>query len=89
MAIVKLSDCFIGLHEADITGKMALRMLSSTTARVMERRRWRTLAAKRPIVADIGPDSADDSLQFRQHGHRRVVGMDARGAQDMGLTDNW
>src|ERR1700733_10776007 len=48
----------IRLHEAHIAGKMALRMLPGTTARVMERcRRW-VFAAKRPVIANIGPDPA-------------------------------
>src|SRR5260370_23890386 len=52
----------IGLHEAHIAGKMALRMLPGTTARRMERRRRWVPAAERPVVADIGPDPAGDSL---------------------------
>ena len=74
----------IGLHEAHIAGKMALRMFAGTIARVMERGRRRGFAAKRPIIANIGPDPAGDSLQFREHGHRRVVGVDAFRAQDVG-----
>src|ERR1700724_3804648 len=38
----------IGLHEAHIAGKMALRMFPGTTARVMERGRRRIRAAQRP-----------------------------------------
>src|SRR6267378_6992297 len=86
LSLVKLvvSIKGIGLHEAHIAGKMALRMLPGTTARVMERcRRW-VFAAKRPVIADIGPDPAGDSLQFREYGHRRVVGVDAFRAHDMG-----
>jgi len=81
----------IGLHEAHIAGKMALRMLPGTTARVMERcRRW-VVAAKRPVIANVGPDPAGDGLQFREHGHRRVVGVDAFRAHDMGPDglNNW
>src|SRR4029077_3253296 len=74
----------IGLHEAHIAGKMALRMLPGTTARVMERCcRW-VFAAKRPVIADIGPDPAGDRLKLGQHGHRRVIGVDAFRAHDMG-----
>src|SRR5712664_3454896 len=81
----------IGLHEAHIAGKMALRMLPGTTARVMERRRRWVFAAKRMIIADIGPDPAGDSLQFREYGHRRVIGVDAFRAHDMGpyRLNNW
>ncbi len=81
----------IRLHEAHIAGKMALRMLPGTTARVMERcRRW-VFAAKRPVIADIGPDPAGDSLQFREYGHRRVIGVDAFRAHDMSSDrlNNW
>src|ERR1035437_1070458 len=74
----------IGLHEAYIAGKMALRMLSSTAARVMERRRRRIFAAKRPVIANIEADPAGDSLQFREYGHRRVIGVDAFRAQHRG-----
>jgi hypothetical protein len=50
----------------------------------MERcRRW-VFAAKRPVIANIGPDPAGDSLQFRQYEHRRVIGVDAFRAHDMG-----
>jgi hypothetical protein len=43
----------VGLHEAHIAGKMALRMLPGTTARVMERRRGWIFAAERPVVAEV------------------------------------
>jgi hypothetical protein len=81
----------IGLHEAQIAGKMALRMLPGTTARVIEHcRRW-VFAAKRPVIANIGPDPAGDSLQFCEHGHRRVVGVDAFRGHDVGpdRLNNW
>src|SRR5882724_4107603 len=77
----------IGRHQAHIAGKMASRMLPGTTARVMERcRRW-VFAAKRPVIAD----TAGDSLQFREYGHRRVIGVDAFRAHDMGpyRLNNW
>jgi hypothetical protein len=57
----------------------------------MERcRRW-VFAAKRPVIANIGPDPAGDSLKFREYGHRRVVGVDAFRAHDIGLDrhNNW
>jgi hypothetical protein len=73
----------IGLHNAHIAGKMFSRMFPGTTARVMERCRGWVRTAKRAVIADIGPDPADNSFQFRQHRHRRVVGMDALGAQHM------
>jgi hypothetical protein len=81
----------IGLHEAHIAGKMALRMFPGTTARVMERGRRRIRAAKRPVIANIGPDPAGDSLQFGQYGHRRVIGVDTFRAHDMGpdRLNNW
>src|SRR6202161_4971001 len=52
----------ICLHEAHIAGKMALRMLPGTTARVMARcRRW-VFATERSVVADIGPNPTEDGL---------------------------
>src|ERR1700733_11971910 len=44
------------------------------------------VSAKRPVVANIGPDPAGDGLQFRQHRHRRIVSVDAFRAHDMGLA---
>jgi hypothetical protein len=43
----------IGLHQAHIAGKMALRVLSSPVARVVEQGRRRIRAAKRPVIANI------------------------------------
>ncbi len=74
----------IGLHQTNVASKMALRMLSSPVARVIEQRRRRIVAAKWPVIANIRPDPADHGLHFRQHRDRGVVGMDAFRAHDMG-----
>lgn len=42
----------------------------------IEQGRRRIAAAKRPVIADIGPDPADHGLHFRQHRDLGVVGMD-------------
>jgi hypothetical protein len=76
----------VGLDQADIAGQVALRMLSSPVARVIEQGRRRILAAKRPVVPYIGPDPTEDSLQFCQHRHRRIVGVDAFRPHDMGTN---
>ena len=57
----------------------------------MECRRRRIFAAKRPVIANIGPDSAGHSLQFREYAHRRVIGVDAFRAHDMDpdRLNNW
>jgi hypothetical protein len=58
----------VGLHEAHIAGKMALRELPGATARVMERcRRWIS-ATERPVVAAIGPNPAEDGFSFASTG---------------------
>src|SRR5262249_56071720 len=41
------------------------------------------LAAKRAVVADIGPDATGDGLELCQYRHRRVIGMNALGAQNI------
>src|SRR5215469_1024597 len=45
----------VGLEDPGIVGEMCLRVLAAAIARVIKHRRRRTLSAKRPIVADIGP----------------------------------
>ena len=45
----------VGLEDPGIVGKMRLRVLAAAIARVIKHRRRRTLSAKGPIVADIGP----------------------------------
>src|ERR1700759_4240113 len=73
----------IGLHDAGVTGEMFAGMIAGAVARVVEHRRGRILAAKRAVVADIGPDATGDGLELCQYRHRRVIGMNALGAQNI------
>ena len=45
----------VGLEDPGIVGEMCLRVLAAAIARVIKHRRRRTLSAKGPIVANIGP----------------------------------
>ena len=65
---------------------MALRVLTFAIAGVIEHRRRRALAAKRPIVAHINPTSPGIGLAFGQHRDGRVIAMQAFGCKDMGLN---
>ena len=81
----------VGLHQAHIAGKISLWMLpphdcasNGTPPPVGPDRQT-------AVIANIGPYPAGDSLQLRQHGHRRVIGMDAFRAHDMSADslNNW
>ena len=63
-------------------------MLSRSIARGVEQpRRW-VLAAERPVVADIDPDSPGHRLSRGEDGNRRVVAMQPPGGQDMALDQS-
>ena len=47
--------------------------------------RWWIRAAKRPVIANIGPDPAGNRLKLGKHRHRRIVIVDAFGPHNMGL----
>ena len=44
---------------------------------------WRVLAAERPVVADIGPDTASFGLAFRQDRNRGVIAVQALSRQNV------
>ena len=73
----------VSLHDAGPSSEMSARILARSCSRIVEQRRRRISAAKEPIVADVGPYPASDGLQFRQHGHGRIVDMEALGREDM------
>ena len=75
----------VGLQDAGISGQMRLRMLALAIARVIEHRRRRPRAAKRPVVAHIDPASPGVGFALGQHRHGRVVPMQALGRHDMGF----
>ena len=58
---------------------MALRMLASSVARIVEHRRRRCAATEGPIVAHIDPCPAGIGLALGQNRHRRVVAVQALG----------
>src|SRR5208283_2151157 len=73
----------VGLHDSGPTGEMLLRVYASAIARIFEEGRRRLLAAKRPVVADIGPYPAGRGLAFGQNRRRGVIGMNALAPKDM------
>ena len=64
---------------------MALRMLASSVARVVEHRCGRRSAAEGPIVAHIDPCPAGMGLALGQNRHRRVIAVQALGRQHIGF----
>ena len=76
----------VGLQNAGVTGQMPLGMLPRSIARGVEQRRWRILAAERPVVADIHPRPTGHRLALGEDGNRRVVAMQPLGGQDMALN---
>ena len=60
---------------------MPVGVLAVAIARVEEQRCGRVRAGERPIVPDISPHPANDSLVFGQHWHGRVVAVQAFGGE--------
>ncbi len=60
-------------------------MFAAAVARVIEHRRWRSPAAKRPIVTDVNPASRESGLGLGQYRHGRVVAVQPLGGKDMRL----
>jgi hypothetical protein len=58
-------------------------MLAGSIGRVEVGRRWRIGAAKRPVVAHIGPQSPGARPPDIEHRHGGVVGMDTLGRKDV------
>ena len=75
----------VGLQDAGIPGQMRLGMLALAVARVVEHRRRRARATKRPVVPDVDPAPSRVGLSLGQHRHRRIIGMKALGRHDMGF----
>jgi hypothetical protein len=71
----------IGLEDPGIAGEMPVGVLAVAVARVEEQRGRRVGAGERPIVPDISPYSANDTLVFGQHRHGRVVAVQAFGGE--------
>ena len=67
----------IRLQDAAISVEMALGMVSSAIARVVENRRGRVGPAERTVITDIDPGSPGRGLALGQHRHCRVVPVHA------------
>jgi hypothetical protein len=75
----------VGLENPGIFGEMLLRMRAGPIRRVEEHcSRW-IGAGKRPVVANIGPQSPQAGLHLGQHRHGGVVAMDPLGGEHVGL----
>ena len=75
----------IGLQGSGEVLQMLSRMFSSAVFRIGEPDRRGGLLARRPVVAYIGPEPASLGLAVagREHGHRRIVGMELAAGKDM------
>jgi len=62
---------------------MRLGMRRAPIGRVEVERRRQCGTGERPVVADIGPQSPGPGLADIEDRHRRVIGMDALGGEDM------
>jgi len=69
----------VGLQHPGVGGQMRLGMLAAPVARVVEHDRCWRRAAKRPVIADIDPESASDGLALGEHRYGRVVAVQPLG----------
>src|ERR1700739_1429782 len=65
--------------------QMLPRMFSSAVLWISKPDRRCSLPARRPVVAYIGPEPSGLGLAVagREHGHRRIVGMELAAGEDM------
>ena len=63
----------VGLEQPGISRQVALQMLATAVARVVEYRTGRCRSAERPGVAHVGPEPGDVGLAPRQHGHGGIL----------------
>ena len=75
----------VGLQDAGEALKMPRGMLLPAIARGVIERGRRRPAAKRPVVAHIGPDVPCDGLALGQDRHRGVVAVQPLGGQHVAL----
>src|SRR5258708_32285010 len=71
----------IGLEDPGIAGEMPVGVLAVAIARVEEQRCGRVGTGERPIVPDISPYPANDSLAFGEHRHGGVVAVQTFGGE--------
>src|ERR1700757_2264669 len=75
----------VDLKDAGEVPKMPCRMFAAPIAGGVEQRRRRTLPAKWPVVADIGPNPAGVCLSLRQDRDLGVVAMEPVGGEYIGF----
>src|SRR5262245_18795327 len=75
----------VGLHQARPAREVALRMRAATVGRLEECRRRRISPAEGPVIAHIGRQPPGARLALGQHGHRGIVGVDARACEYVSL----
>ncbi len=75
----------VGLQEPGIPHQVALRMLATAIARVVEHGTRGCRAAERPVVAHVDPEAGDVGPAAGQHRHHGVVAVQPPGGHDMGL----
>ena len=75
----------VGLQDTGEALKMPHGMFMPPVAGGVINRRRRFVAAKGPVIPDIGPNMPLDRLAFRQDRHRGVVAVQPLRRQDMGL----
>ena len=73
----------VGLENPAVIGEMPARVLAVAVAGVEVHRRRRVRSAEWPVVANVGPQPADDRLALGQNRHRRVVAVNARRVQNV------
>ena len=73
----------VSLENPGIVGQMALRVLAVAVAGIEEQGSGRGRSGKRPIIADVCPNSAGHRLALGQHRHRGVVRVKSGSAQHM------
>jgi hypothetical protein len=79
----------VGLHDACVAREEAFGVRATAIGRIEEDGGRRIGAAERAVVADDRPQPALPGLAFRQHRHRRLVGMEraaARTCASIGLV---
>jgi len=64
---------------------MSLGMFARAIARGVVERRWRVLAAKWPVVANVGPDAAGLGLALRKDRNGRIVAVQSFGGKNVRL----
>src|SRR5437660_3830670 len=73
----------VGLQDSGPAREMPARMLAAAVARIEKHGGRRIVAAKGPVIPDIGPQPPGHGLVFGQYRHGRIVTVDPVGGHDM------